>query len=137
MLYKKLRKKNKNSSEGIVCILMLFSSQETLCSLLLLRGISKAEGFLSSSYQSWFEPYNFFSFLFLNLIARKIGVTVEVCLNIKTFSVFCFLNYQPGRQTLLWRGVKCKKKKVAVPYPGLLWLHRQFKIAKRWVLLHK
>ena len=48
--------------------------------------------------RSWFEFYNFYSFLFLKLLAWKIHITVEVGWDLVSFSVYCSLNYLLRRQ---------------------------------------
>ena len=50
LLYKNLKKRNKNSSEGIICVFMLFSSQETCHTLSPRRCIKEVEGLLTSFF---------------------------------------------------------------------------------------
>ena len=102
---KKIEEKIKNSSESTICVFMLLSRQEIRHSLSSDRGINKVEGHwlvvfiltpieaIGPWNQSWFELYNFFSFLLLKLRTWKTPISVEVGLNLSTFSIPCSISY--------------------------------------------
>ena len=88
---KNLKEKNINSSEGITCGLILFSSQGT-CRFIVLTTVWR-DSWLVVFFLTPIEAIGPGSKFVWTLLAWKIRITVEVSLNLSTFKVFCSMNY--------------------------------------------